>query len=92
MRNADFHTLDVKLCCERKLAINFRSGAEYNGWYMLEGRKIARITIPQGRKPIPRKTYKSMATQLKLTVDQFDRLMDCPLDGQTYRKLIEQQL
>ncbi len=90
MKNANFDTKDVKKVCENKLDINFRKGKEYNGWFNLEGKKAARITIPKGRKPIPRKTYKSMAKQLQINVDQFDRLLECPLDRNEYVKLLKE--
>lgn len=88
MRNAEFHTHDVKKCCESKLGIKFKPGAEFNGWYTVDNRKAARITIPMGRKPIPPKTYKSMAKQLKLTIKEFDSLLECPLTRQDYDKII----
>jgi hypothetical protein len=92
LRNADFHTGDVKKCCENKLGIHFKKGGELNGWYKLSDKKIARITIPKGKKPIPPKTYKSMAAQLKLNVDQFDSLLDCILTGNDYKHIIRDAL
>jgi hypothetical protein len=91
MDNSKYHTLDVKKCCEAKLQITFRSGNEFNGWFVLQGKKTARITIPKGRKPIPPKTYKTMAYQLKLTTQEFDDLLACPLSLEDYRNLIEQR-
>ncbi|MEW6265561.1 MAG: hypothetical protein AB1641_21010 [Thermodesulfobacteriota bacterium] len=88
MRNADYHTADVKRICENKLKIAFRHGHEFNGWFELNGIKMARITIPKGRKPIPPKTYKSMSMQLKLTVEQFDRLLECPLSLDQYQEIL----
>lgn len=88
MRNADFHTLELKKCCENKLGIRFKKGGELNGWYKLKNRKVARITIPKGRKPIPSRTYKSMACQLKHTTDQFDGLVGCSLTGKEYEQII----
>ena len=88
MKNASFNTSDVKKCCENKLDIEFRQGKEFNGWFKLAGKKAARITIPKGRKPIPPKTYKSMAKQLKLTTSQFDDLLECPLDREDYNKIL----
>lgn len=88
MKNTSFHTSDVKRCCENKLGIEFRSGKEFNGWFVLRGRKHARITIPKGKKPIPSKTYKAMAIQLKLDVEQFDDLLDCPLTKEAYVKIL----
>ena len=88
MKNAKFSTFDVKRCCEHKLGIGFRAGKEFNGWFFLNQRKVARITIPKGRKPIPRKTYSSMARQLKLSVEEFDDLLECPLNGQGYGEVV----
>ena len=84
MKNASFHTSDVKKCCEDKLDIEFRAGKEFNGWYYLDNKKAAKITIPKGKKPIPPKTYKSMARQLKLTSEQFDDLLECSIRSAEY--------
>jgi hypothetical protein len=46
------------------------------------------LTVPKGRKGIPRKTYSSMAKQLGLTVGDFDRLLECPLTKDEYEKII----
>ena len=89
MKNANFHTKDVKTICENKLDIEFRSGKEYNGWFLLDDQKVARITVPKGRKPIPRKTYISMAIQLKLLVDEFDDLLECPIDKEKYEQILK---
>ena len=88
MLNGRFNTEDVARVCIRKLGITFRTGSERNGWYVHEGRRVARITVAYGRKPIPPKTYKSMASQLKLTVEQFDDLLCCPLTSADYARII----
>lgn len=85
MKNANYDTSDVKRICENKLQIAFRDGKEFNGWYLLaDGRKAARVTVPKGRKELPPKTYKSMAMQLRLTVSDFDALLECPLTKDKY--------
>lgn len=89
MKNSKFDTLDVKTRCENKLDIVFKSSGELNGWYLLGEKRVARITVPHGRKFIPPKTYKSMATQLKLSVDDFDALLECPLTGAKYEEKIQ---
>lgn len=91
MKNADYNTLRVKTVCEHKLNISFRDGGEFNGWFEYEGRKVARVTVPHGRKPIPPKTYKSMAKQLNLTVEQFDELLDCPLKFEDFLDILRTQ-
>lgn len=91
MKNASFNTRDVKLCCERKLDIEFRTtGKEFNGWFTKDNRKYMRVTVPKGRKPIGRMLYKSMARQLGLTVPKFDDLLDCPLDKQGYETILKE--
>ena len=92
MKNANYDSSDVKKVCEKKLQIDFRGTKEYNGWFLLaDGRRAVRITVPMGRKFLPPKTYKSMAQQLKLSIPDFDALLDCPLTRQRYlAKLMEQ--
>jgi hypothetical protein len=89
MKNAEYRCNDVKRICENKLQIPFRSGKEFNGWFVLEGRRSARITVPKGRKDIPPGTYRSMARQLFLTVEQFDLLLDCPLKYGEYIAILK---
>ncbi len=88
MKNSQFDVRDVKRVGEKKLHIEFRSGKEFNGWFKLNGKKTKRLTVPKGRKGIPRKTYSSMAKQLGLTVGDFDRLLECPLTKDEYEKII----
>ncbi len=92
MLNAQFETDKVKKVCEKKLKIQFRDAGEFNGWYELDGKKVARITVSKGRKYIPPGTYKSMATQLKLTVSQFDDLLKCPLMRPKFDEILKSQI
>jgi hypothetical protein len=92
MKQSSFDTNDVRKCCERKLEITFRHGKELNGWFRLGGRKAARITVPKGRKNIPPKTYKSMADQLRLSVQEFDELLECTLMRAGYEVLLKKYL
>lgn len=92
MENTSFDTGDVKKCCERKLGIEFRKGKEFNGWYYFNGKKAARITIPKGKKPIPPKTYKSMAIQLKLNIPEFDSFLNCPLTKKEYDNILNEYI
>lgn len=92
MKNAQYNTSHVKDVCEKKLGIVFRSGGELNGWVVADGRKIARLTVPKGKKPIPPKTYQSMAKQLRLATKDFDRLLDCPLSREAYFQKVLPQI
>lgn len=88
MLNNNFNTLDVIKVCENKLGITFRHGKENNGWFEYEGRKITRVTIPCGRKPIPPKTYSSIAKQLRISSEELDELLKCPLSYVDYIELL----
>lgn len=89
MRNGEYDTAIVKKRCETKLDMEFReSGPHDVGWYLLDGRRTSRITIPKGHKPIPPLTYRSMARQLFLQVAQFDDLLACPLTGEAYEYIV----
>lgn len=92
MNNSQYTTADVKRICENKLGVVFRCGSEQNGWFILDGVKCARITVPKGKKNIPPKTYKSMSTQLRLHVEDFDRLLACPLKLEEYKKIVKAQI
>ncbi len=92
MKNASFDTYHVRKVCETKLNISFGKGKEGNGYFIYNGSRFARITIPKGRKNIPPKTYKCMALQLKLSVEQFDQLLECPLGLKEYIEIHSQKL
>jgi len=92
MKNASFNTNDVKKCCENKLDIEFRKkGKEFNGWFKINEVKICRITVPKGRKSIGKGLYYSLAVQLKLTAEEFDELLECPLIKNEYEKILRKQ-
>ncbi len=92
MKQSSFDTNDVKKCCKGKLEITFRHGKEFNGWFRLGSRKAARITVQKRRKNIPPKSYKSMADQLRLSVQQFDELLECTLMKAGYEELLRKSL
>lgn len=94
MKNASFSTYDVKNCCENvnKLSIEFRTkGKEFNGWFKKNNKKICRITVPKGRKSIGKGLYRSMANQLKLSIEQFDNLLECPLTKDGYENILSEK-
>lgn len=93
MKNANFTTRDVKSCCENesKLGIDFRDSKEFNGWFKKDDKKICRITVPKGRKSIGKGLYRSMASQLKLSIKQFDDLLECPLTKEGYENILSEK-
>jgi hypothetical protein len=90
--NSRYTSYDVLKRCERKLGIAFREGKELNGWFYLDGNKCKRITIAHGRKAIHPKTYKTMAGQLGLSVEEFDQLLACPLTKSRYELILRDRM
>lgn len=92
MKNDSFDTRDVLRCCKTKLHIDFSRGSGRSphdvGWAVVDGKKVARITVSRGRKPIPPHIYRSMAGQLLLSVPDFDAFLDCTLGGEDYQTKI----
>ncbi len=66
----------------------------YFHYYSIAGKKTRVFTkTSHGSREISDSLLGCMARQVKLTRGDFDRLIDCPLDRNTYeKKLIEQGL
>jgi len=86
---SDTHELRTR--CEKKLNIEFRSGKESNGCFVHAGRRIARVTIPLGRKDLKVGTFGNMAKQLFLTNVQLNELIDCPLGLTEYLDVLRKR-
>jgi hypothetical protein len=91
MKAARFDSDQIMRCCTRKLRIEFRQGPECNGWFLLDGLKACRITVPHGRKPVPPGTFGSMARQLHLAPAEFALLLDCTTSLPEYAALLRQR-
>jgi len=80
-----YNSLDVLKPCKIKLNVEFRTtGPHFTGWYLLDGVKWARISVPKGAKTIGPSLFGQMAKELKLDKGDFVRLLDCPLSGDEY--------
>ena len=82
----------IKACCENKLEINFRTNNECNGWFLLDSEKVRRITIPKGRKEVKPGTFRSMARQLDLSVDEFVEVIECTKTKRDYENLLREKV
>lgn len=91
MKNAQYDTFHIRQVCERKLGIKFKATKETNGWFEFDGKRIHRISVPKGRKTLPKSTYASIARQLKIGVEQFDGLLDCPLQLENYIDILREK-
>jgi hypothetical protein len=92
MKEHRFSTHDVKRCCEAKLDIDFvQTGNVFHGWFKKNKLKIRRITVMGGKPLMGTGLYKSMASQLGLTTDQFDDLLACPFKKDGYEEILKGQ-
>lgn len=91
MKNAQYDTFHIRQVCERKLGIKFEATKETNGWFEFDGKRIHKISVPKGRKTLPKGTYASIARQLKIGVEQFDGLLDCPLKLENYIDILREK-
>jgi len=92
MKNDRFSMHDMKRCCEAKLDIEFvRTGNVFHGWFKKNKLKTRRITVLEGKQLIGIGLYRSMASQLGLTTDQFDDLLECSLTKEGYEEILRGQ-
>jgi len=84
----NFQKQDIAHAIENKLSIKPRSKNEKNVWYILDDKKVLRITYPHGNGTLPKGTTKSIINQLKLSNIQFKNLIECPMSASDYEKLI----
>lgn len=76
MGKLNLHPRDVTSALENKLSVAFRGGAERNGWYVLDGRKVHRFTIPHVHGTWGAGTFNHIVRQSVLSKDEFKELVD----------------
>jgi hypothetical protein len=79
---------EVAHAINKKIGSNPRSKTENNVWYILDGKKVLRVTYPHGNGVLPPGTTNSIISQLKLTKSQFKDLVRCPLTTIGYEKIV----
>lgn len=84
----NFQKQNIAHAIEKKVAPKPRSKTEKNVWYMLDSKKVLRVTYPHGNGMLPKGTTKSIINQLRLSNDQFKDLVDCPMSASDYEKFI----
>ena len=72
---------DLTRACENKLEISFSGSKHRSGWYRLGQRRLFRIIIPKSHRDWGVKTKAHILRQTKLTPDEFDELVRCPMTG-----------
>jgi hypothetical protein len=93
MSSEKYNTDRVKRTCEDKLGIQFRKrGAPHNvGWFKFNNRKTVRVVLAKGRKKIKKGTFDSIVNSLRLTHEEFDDLMKCPLGLAEYIEILRER-
>lgn len=65
-------------------------------WYSLDGKKTLRIVMPNrhgsSKKPISTGFIKQIRDNLKLSVEELEELVDCPLSPERYMEIIRERL
>lgn len=86
-------TSDVRRAIERKLKpSDFRGTKELNYWLELDGKKITRVTVTKGNADLKVGTEASIRSQLRLSREQFDDLVICPMTGTDYYELLRKKV
>jgi predicted RNA binding protein YcfA (HicA-like mRNA interferase family) len=70
----------------QKLKAKPRSTKENHVWYIHNGKRILRVTYMKGRGDIKKGTLTSIRNQLRLTSEQLDDFVKCPMTGKEYEK------
>jgi len=74
---------------EQKVGLSFRTGQERNAWYILDGKKVLRVTAPKTHKgTVPKGTAGQIRNDLMLTIHEFRDLIACPISGSDYEQII----
>jgi len=76
-------------CLEYKLGIDYGKGHERTGWYILQGKKILRVTVPKGHSgEVSPKIINKVIGSLRLNREEFRLLYNCPWTSSDYEKKI----
>ena len=70
--------------CDAKLNISFRGGKHRAGWYVLDGKKLFRVTIPNAHSSWGPPVQKALFRNTRLSAEEFDDLVRCPMSGPQY--------
>jgi len=84
----NFQKQNIAHAIEKKVAPKPRSKTEKNVWFVLDSKKVLRVTYPHGNGMLPKGTTKSIINQLKLSNDQFKDFVQCRMMANDYEHFI----
>jgi hypothetical protein len=82
----------------RKLALEItphRRAPHDTYWYRVDGKRVLKVTLPNihgGSGSISSGFLHNIRNNLKLSTNQFEDLVECPLSAQEYEKIIRHTL
>ena len=84
---------EVRRAIERKLNPScFRGSKELNYWLELDGKKVTRVTVTKSNDELRAGTQASIRNQLRLSREQFDDLVACPMSGVDFHELLREKM
>jgi len=80
---------DLTRALEQKVGLSFRTGRERSAWYVLDGKRVTRVTAPKKhKKTVGTGLADQIRKNLKLTKPEFRDLINCPISGSDYERII----
>lgn len=88
----DYTEKDIRNAIVRKIRPKINPGKHDKGSIYVDGKLEAKVKIPNNHMRIMKpKKSQYIATALKLSNDDFNDLIDCPLTGPNYYRLLEKR-
>ena len=75
----------------KKLQLKVRSTGHRYGWFTFEENKILRVHFSHGKGSIPGRVSDKIRSQLRLSQDDFKKLIACPLSREDYVSILKRK-
>jgi hypothetical protein len=83
----------VTSALEDKLGLDFRQGKDRSAWFILDGKKRLRVTLPKTHSgDLAVGTLRAIRKQLTLATSEFVDLVSCPMTGPDFVELARQKI
>jgi predicted RNA binding protein YcfA (HicA-like mRNA interferase family) len=84
---------EVASTLEEKLGLDFRQGKDRSAWFVFEGKKRLRVTVPKTHSgDLAIGTLTAIRKQLTLATGQFLDLVRCPMTGTDFEQVVRQKI
>lgn len=89
MKNGNFTTLDIIKTCKKNATVEIIPSKHIKIKVFYGGKIVAQTEVSHGRNNLARGTYSAIAKQLLLTVDEFDKFLECTLTKELYNEKLK---